>query len=327
MPADPAGARLDPSSQRRSYFGTMLRQDWPVIWPVAVQITLAAGVAIAISLAIGHQHPWFAALFAVTGTELICARHHRRVVEMAFGVAVGVLIGASAGTDRAAGHAVLDAVIGSAVALAVALASTPRNPVAEVRAAADPLLGQLAGRVRVIGAALAAGNAPAAGEAVYQLGQADDGLRRLTATLAHVRRSMMITRWWRGQDLTVATSAATEIGYAVTNLRSMALQTWWGLLRGREPVPEALPHLLESLADSLALLRGQWPDGPHLRDARRELISCVHWLTLLRGESPGAAGAALTASAQAAILNLLIASGLPVNVAQDALRRPLLAHR
>jgi hypothetical protein len=298
-----------------------VRASWPIIRPIALQLALAAGLAALIAAAVGHRMPVFAPLFAIVVTEFLCSRHHRRPVEIAFGASLGLLLGSTFNPAWSATNALVDAAIGAVTATTIALATTPRNPVAEVHRAVDPVLTQLSTQVRAIAAALRANDAPAAGAAVYALHDTDTGLRHLDETLLHVRRAALLTHWRRGEDLTAATTTATEVGHAVRHVRGVARHAWWGVLRGGEPVPAALPQMLETLADGVAVLRVEIAEGGKLKDARQLLISAGRWVGVMRAERLGLAAAAVAAGAEAAVLNLLIATGLPLGAADAALRR------
>jgi hypothetical protein len=92
----------------------------------------------------------------------------------------------------------------------------------------------------------------------------------------------------------------------------MARHAWWGVLRGQEPVPAALPPMLASLADGMSLLRDELRPGGQMRLAYPQLVSAARWVDVMRAERLGLASAAVAADADAAVLNLLIATGIPV---------------
>jgi hypothetical protein len=298
-----------------------VRRSWPIIKPILFQVGLAAGVSFAAALAAGLRVPFVAPLMAIATVELICARHHRRVVEMIFAGASGLLVGAAFNPSWPAAHLLINAAVGVFVAIVVAVASTPGNPVPEVYRTIDPLLALVAQRVRTVATALRTGDMAAAGEAVYALNTCDSHLRRLDETLVAVRRSMLLARWRRGQNLPRATATATEVGHAVRHTRAMAVQAWWGVLRGGEQVPAALPPMLDAMADGIAVLRGEFRQAGPLDQTRRLLISSAQWVMVMRKEPLGIAAATVAGNADAAILNFLIATGLPLEAAENAIHR------
>ncbi|HZN77857.1 MAG TPA: hypothetical protein VFC00_40110 [Micromonosporaceae bacterium] len=299
-----------------------VRRSWPIIKPITVQIGLAAVVSLAIALVAGLRAPFVAPLVAVATVEVICARHHRRIVEMIFAGGLGLVAGAAFNPDWPAADLLSNAAAGSFVAVVVAIATTPGNPVPEVYRTIDPLLALVAHRVRTVAAALRTGDMAAAGEAVYALNDCEAHLRRLDETLVAVRRSMLLAYWRRGQDLPRATTTATEIGHAVRHTRAMAVQAWWGVLRGGEHVPAALPPMLDAMADGIAVLRGEIRQEGPLEQTRRLLISSAQWVVVMRKEPLGMAAATVAGNADAAILNFLIATGLPLEAAENAIHRP-----
>ncbi len=297
-----------------------VRRAGPVIRQVGTQVAAAAGGALAIALALGYRWPLFAAIFAVGALEMICSRHHRSAVTFAFGALVGVLAGVAASPAWPLRDALVQAGVGTAAALVVAVAITPADPAAAVRRSVRPLLALVSTQVRTVATALRTGDPAGAGAAVRALNDADGQLRRLDETLLQVRRSAVLVRWRSGPNLTAATTTASEIAFAVRGIRAMAQQAWWGVLRGGEPVPAALPQMLDALADGVAVLRDELDHGVD-RGARRLLISSAQWIGVLRTEPLGLAAAAAAANADAAVLNLLIASGLPAEAAEQSIRR------
>jgi hypothetical protein len=300
-----------------------VRQSWPIIRPIVIQILLAAGISVVIALVAGLRAPFVPPVIAVATLELICARHHRRAVEMIFAGVVGLLVGAAFNPVWPTLDLLTGGAIGTIVAFLVAITTTPANPVPEVYRALDPLLSLVASRVRAISAALRTGDMEAAGEAVYALNDCDTHLRRLDETLVAVRRSAVLARWRHRQNLPVATTTATEIGHAVRHTRTMAVHAWWGVLRVGEHVPAALPPMLDAMADGIAVLRGEIRQGAPPEQTRRLLISSAQWVGVMRKEPLGLAAASVAGNADAAILNFLIATGLPLEVAENAIHRPL----
>jgi hypothetical protein len=283
---------------------------------------IAVGVATALAMLFGHTgFPIFAPLFAVATLELICAPHHRRAVEMLFGVAIGALLTAIVGPSWSTPHVLIDAGIGAASALAVAWFATPRFPAALVNHAIEPLLSSLARNLRSISTALRQRDPAAAGAAAYALVETDVGLRQLEESLLQVRRSALILRWSTGHDLATRTDTATEIGYAVRHIRSLAQHAWWGILRADETVPTPLPQALDALADGIAVLREELNRDGCLGNARPLLISAAQWVAMMHEQQLSLGAAGVAASADAAVLNLLMATGMPAAEA-DALQHP-----
>jgi hypothetical protein len=273
----------------------------------AAQIVIAACLAIAVAAALRFDKPVGAPLFAVTALEFICARQRRNVAVFFFGLGSGLAIAAIASGYRSPVRVVLDLVVGITVAVIVAWATRERNPVARVREAVVPILTTMTVNVRAIGAALRDRDEKAAEEAAKALGSTGESLRRLDEVLQSVRRS----RFAAGEDLDSCIVTAREVSYAVRDVHMMARHAWWGVLRGREPVPAALPPMLASLADGMSLLRDELRPGGAMHRAYPQLVSAARWVDVLRAERLGLASAAVAADADAAVLNLLVATGIP----------------
>jgi hypothetical protein len=302
----------------------MVRDSWPVIRPVAWQIFLAIAISTILAKLLRHEgFPVFAPLFAVATMELICARHHRRAVEIGFGVVCGALLTALIGPSWSSPHVLIDATIGVATALGVAWLTTPRSPVNLVNQAIDPLLADLATNLRAVSNALRSGDASAAGAAVYAMVETDTWLRRLDESLLQVRRSKYLLRWSTGQDLTPHTDTATEIGNAVRNIRGLAQHAWWGILRPGEPVPMPLPQAIDALADGIGVLREELERQGCVAKARPLLVSASRWITMMHDSKLSLAAAGVAANADAAVLSLLIATGMPAGEADSLQHQPV----
>ncbi|NUT36020.1 MAG: hypothetical protein HOV79_23440 [Hamadaea sp.] len=281
--------------------------------PAAVQIVAAGGLAILVARLLRFEQPIVGApLFAITTIEFVCARHRRSIAVFFFGMGFGLALAAVASGYRSVDRVLLDLVVGVAAAMLVAFLTTPRNATRRVNETLEPVLNSMTVNIRAIAGALRTRDEAAAKAAVYALVDTDQDLRRLHEVLVATRRSAAITLWTTGQDLDAYANTASEIGYAVRNVRVMARHAWWGVLHGGEPVPAALPPMLEALADGVSLLRDELARDGQLRVAQPQLVSAAQWIDVMREERLGMASAAVAADADAAVLNLLIATGVPL---------------
>jgi hypothetical protein len=286
-----------------------------------VQVSLAAGLSTAIGLMVEQRFPLFAPLTAVTLIQVLCAPHRRAMWWFLFGNVSGALITTLFIPHFSTQHAVLNALIGVVVAVGVAYATTPRDPVRLVNDTVEPVLTRLATNTRAVAAALRAGDAVAAGSAVFSLNDVEADLNRLAEVVTQVRRSALLSRMSR-RNLAECVNTAREITLAVRDIRTLARHAWWGVLRTAEPVPPALPQMLETLADGLAVLRDEIHKDGQPHEARPILISAGRWVDVLRAQPLSISIAAVAASADAAVLDLLVATGVSVGDADQMLRRP-----
>ncbi len=286
-----------------------------------IQVGSAGGLATVLGYAMGHAFPMFGTLTAITLIQVLCAPHHRGLWWFLFGSVIGALLCTLFIPGFSTEHAVLNALVGAAVAVAVAFATTPRDPIRLVNEAIEPVLTWLAANVRAIASALRAGDTSAAGAAVSALNESDEDLQRLKEVVNQVRRSAVLTHL-SGKDLAVYLSTAKEVNYAVRDIRTMARHAWWGVLRHGEPVPNGLPQMLETLADGLAVLRDEMHNDGQPHGARPLLVSAGRWVDVMRAQPLSMSAATVAASADAAVLDLLIATGVPDNDADQMLRRP-----
>lgn len=291
-------------------------------WKLAlVQTGSAAILATAIGLALVQRFPLFAPLTAITVIQVLCAPHWRGFWLFLFGEVNGALACTLFIPNFSTRHAALNALIGAVVAVGVAYATTPRDLVKLVNDAIEPLLTRLAHNVRGIASALRAGDAGAAATAVNSLNDSEGELERLKEVLLQVRRSAVITRV-SFKTIKGYRQTATEIGYAVRDIRTLARHAWWGMLRTGEPVPNGLPQMLEALADGLAVLRDEIHKDGQPHEARPLLISAGRWIDVMRSQPLSISAAAVAASADAAVLDLLIATGVPLEDADQMLHKP-----
>jgi hypothetical protein len=286
-----------------------------------VQVCLAAVLATAVGFMVEQEFPVFAPLTAVTLIQVLCAPHRRGLWLFLFGGVGGALVTTIFIPNFSTQHAVLNAAIGFAVAIGVAYATTPRNPIRMINEAIEPVLSRLAANTRAVASALRAGNSVAAGGAVFALNDVEPELNRLNEVVTQARRSALLSRLSR-RNVAEYVNTAREIGLAARDIRSLARHAWWGVLRTHEPVPPALPQMLDTLADGLAILRDEIHSDRPPQDARPLLISAGRWVDVLRAQPLSISIAAVAASADAAVLDLLVATGVSVGDADQMLRRP-----
>jgi hypothetical protein len=286
-----------------------------------VQVGSAAILAAAIGLAIGKRFPIFGILTAITLVQVLCAPHRRGLWLFLFGGVNGALLSTAFIPNFVTRYALINSLAGALVAVGVAYATTPRNPLKLVNDAIEPILTRLAHDVRAIASAMRTGDVSAAADAVDSINDAEEEIDRLKEVLSQVRRSAVLTRM-SAKSIKAYGSTAKRIGYAVRDIRALGHHAWWGMLRTGEPVPTGLPQMLEALADGLAVLRDEIHKDGQPHEARPLLISAGRWIDVMRSEPLSISAAAVAASADAAVLNLLIATGVPLEDADQMLHRP-----
>ncbi len=286
-----------------------------------IQVGLSAVLATVIGLLVGQGIPIFAPLMAITLIQVLCAPRRRSLWFFLFGWSNGALATTMFVPNYSTRNAFINGIVGVSVAIGVAYLTTPRNPVRRVNEAIEPVLGKLAINVRAIATALRSGDTAAAGSAVFALNDVDNELNRLQDVLRQVRRSAIWRRVSR-RNLADYVNSAREIGFAVRDIRTLARHAWWGVLRTGEPVPPALPQMLDTLADGLAVLRDEMHRDGQPHEARPLLVSAGRWVDVMRAQPLSISAATVAASADAAVLDLLISTGVPLNDADQMLRRP-----
>ncbi|WP_092602860.1 FUSC family protein [Actinopolyspora xinjiangensis] len=175
----------------------------------------------------------------------------------------------------------VDAAIGGVVGLLVA-ALLPQNPLAVAHRYGRVVLGSLAEALRGISAAMAGEDSSAASDVLAAARKSHRSVEELRSALAtgdEIARFAPI-RWRNRADLEHYKVAATPIDRALRNTRVLARRAL-AALRDEEPVPDAVPGMLEELAGVVVLLRDELADGSEpLRT--REAVRAVARRTTVR---------------------------------------------
>lgn len=301
-----------------------LRRNWPRIRLPLLQITTSATLATLIgALIFQHRFPFFAPLLAITTVQVLGAAHHRGLWLFLFGEVNGMVVGTLFNPSWSTSAAALDALVGVVVATMVTVMTSPRTPVKLINDAIHPVLTRLSAGIRATASALRANDSDAAQTAVNALNEIEADLHRLDEVLHQVRRSSLLTQWRTGMDLDTYTRTARDIGQAVRDVRSLARHAWWGVLRQGEPVPQALPQMLDTLADGVAVLRDELQAGGKADESGPLLVSAARWIDVMRSQPLSISAAAIAASADAAVLDLLTSIGMTPTEADRLLHQPL----
>jgi uncharacterized membrane protein YgaE (UPF0421/DUF939 family) len=315
--------------------------DQPFFAPIAALITVGVGLGqklrrvvelvagVALGVLVGDL------LIAVIGTGVL---QIAAVVALAMAAAV-FLGGGAVIVTQAAASAVLvvtlvppagdelvnldrfvDASVGGVVGLAVTALLLPVNPVSVARRHLAPLLGTLAELMDGCAAALA--NRDRAGAALV-LGRARETQAAIDELTEAMEGSLEISRiapvrWHQRGQLVGYLDAAEPIDHVARNLRVLARHTIT-LLRRKEPVPDPLPAALRALGGAVRLLQMDLEHGAEPAEARASAVAAAELATEALDQTGGFAGQVVVAQVRSMAVDLLRATGLDRDRAQQLL--------
>lgn len=205
----------------------------------------------------------------------------------------------------------VDATLGGLIGLAVTALLLPVNPVSIARRQLDPLLGTLADLMD--DAADALDSADRAGAALV-LGRARetqaaiDELTEALAGSAEVARIAPV-RWRTRGQLVGYLDAAEPVDFVARNLRVLARHVIT-MLRRKEPIPDALPASLRTLAGAVRMLQMDLEHGVEPNEARSAAVAAAALATEALDQTGGFAGQVVVAQVRSMAVDLLRAAGL-----------------
>jgi len=261
------------------------------------------------------------------------------VVTLAMGVAILVGGGASV-VSQSASSAVLvvalappqhggiyyarflDSLSGGVIGLLVGALLLPVNPIVVARRNANPLLEELSGVLRDVARVLLAGDSGGAERALGRARALDakvDDLREAVQAGSEVARFAPLRRYTRAH-LVRYVEAVDHLDHTVRNVRVLARRALT-MLQQAEPVPVALPKALRGLATAIDELRAELSQGVEPKASRRDVVRAVGDANRALADAASLSGNVVVAQVRSAATDLLRASGLDREDAEEAVRR------
>ena len=199
----------------------------------------------------------------------------------------------------------------------------PADPIAPVRRAVIAILDELSASVRGVGTAISERDLTCAEVVLDRVRRSQPLVDRLRET---VRASSEITRfapmrWSRRGDLQHYRALADHVDNALRNTRILVRRTLVAL-RDRESLAAGVPDVLARLADAIDLARSELQTGDDAHEGRLALVDVAHAIGAIRGDDQGLSSHVILAQLRSAAVDLLQASGLPLEQATSALRQP-----
>ncbi|MEN3307240.1 MAG: hypothetical protein V7603_3442 [Micromonosporaceae bacterium] len=216
----------------------------------------------------------------------------------------------------------LDALIGGATGVVVMALLLPVNPLTLVKRAAQPALGALADGLGACADALVRRDRDAAQAALDRLRQAEAALGQFRDTLVTAREAATLSpaRWRARAPLAQYLDSAVHVDRALRNSRVLARRTV-ALLRDEEPVPDALPAALRTLADAVGALHQELSDGREPNRTRELGLAAVAQAGDAYRAGLGFSGTVVVAQVRSMATDLLRATGVDDRLAERAVRR------
>ncbi|NYF56063.1 FUSC family protein [Micromonospora purpureochromogenes] len=210
------------------------------------------------------------------------------------------------------------ALVGGVVAIAVAVLILPLNPLRVVRRAGGPATDLFARELTAAGQALAR----------RDLKQAEDAFHRFTTSkpeehkareMVAAAREVAILSPWRRRRLGMIRRyqhAAEHLDNIYTSGHEMMKWTV-ATIRNTEPVPAGLPASIEHLGQAFRLLHRDFLAGQEPEPTRARALQAIKEANEACTEGLELSGNALVTQLRAAVSELLQASGLPEDQANE----------
>jgi uncharacterized membrane protein YgaE (UPF0421/DUF939 family) len=217
---------------------------------------------------------------------------------------------------------IVDALIGGLTGLAVMALVVPFNPLTRVRRSADGELQVLSRALTMAREALDVGDPTHAVDALQRLRAIEGEHQRLRGSLEAGRETATLAplRWRSRPVLARYLEAEVHVERAIRNARVLMRRTV-SLLRNAEPVPAGLAQGLSGLAGAVDSLRRELADGVEAVRARQLLTAAVSAASSAYRDGLGFSGGVVVAQIRSAALDLLRATGLPEDRAEQLVRQ------
>lgn len=214
----------------------------------------------------------------------------------------------------------VDALVGCGVGLAVSILLLPLNPVAAARRQVDPLLTTLAELLEEAAAALADRDRPAATLALSRARATQEAVDAMHSALEGANEVARVApvRWHKRGHLADYLDAAVPLDHLSRNAR-VACRHIVSLLRREEPAPPVIGQSLRALAGALRLLRIDLEHGDEPREARLSAVAAAEMATEALEHTGGFSGQVVVAQVRSLAVDVLQASGLTRDEAQELL--------
>ncbi|MFI7606276.1 aromatic acid exporter family protein [Micromonospora sp. NPDC049366] len=217
----------------------------------------------------------------------------------------------------------LAALVGGGVSLAVTAVLLPLNPLRVINRAATPALELLVEQLEVTAEALRRHDAPAAQAALDRLRDNKQEMDAFSEAAQAAREASTLSpvRWENRQGPVGRYARAVEpVDRAMRNSGTLIRRTVT-LIEDGEPVPGPLPEAIAGLAKAVRTLQREFTGADDPCQAREQAVRAVAAAGRAYREGVGFSGAVVVAQVRTTASDLIVATGLEQEDANDLIRR------
>jgi uncharacterized membrane protein YgaE (UPF0421/DUF939 family) len=216
-----------------------------------------------------------------------------------------------------------DALIGGAVAIVVTSVLLPLNPLRVINRAGRPALDLLADQLEAAAAALQHRDAARAQAARDRLRNNKKEMAAFSEAAQGAQEASVLSpvHWdTRQETISRYISAVDPVDRAMRNSGTL-IRRAVTLIEDEEPVPAPMPAAVSALADAVRALRREFARGATPRQARRQALRAVCQAGRAYRAGVGFSGAVVIAQVRTTVSDLIVASGVSQDDANDMVRR------
>jgi uncharacterized membrane protein YgaE (UPF0421/DUF939 family) len=216
----------------------------------------------------------------------------------------------------------LDALIGGVIALAVMALLLPANPIARVARKAGPPCAALVDALRQTAEALSNRDAQVADSALTRLREAGRDLAAFRETLPESKETALLSPLrWRVRGVLQRYAVGAEYLDRATSNAWVLIRRVVTMISDEEPIPEALPRSILTLADAAEELRRSVRDATSPHRVAEAALRAVSESTEAYRAGLGFSGSAVVAQIRATATDLLGTADLPHTEANEMVRQ------
>lgn len=217
----------------------------------------------------------------------------------------------------------VDAFVGGGTALLVTSVLLPLNPLRVINRAARPALDMLAEQLEVTSNALVDRNLGQAELAMNRLRRNKAELQALTDAVEGAKEATTLSpiSWHRRRGILKHYAAAAEpIDRAMRNSGAL-IRRGATMIEDEEPIPSRLAQAVKGLANSVRWLRHEFAGGREPFQSRDLCLDAVRQAGAAYREGVGFSGSVVVAQVRTTTSDLLVASGISQQDANQQVRR------
>jgi uncharacterized membrane protein YgaE (UPF0421/DUF939 family) len=289
---------------------------------LVVGVALGIGIGDALIFAIGTG-AWQVGLSVLLATVLsVFVAGFPAVVSQASTSAILIATLSPPKTGLLYSSRFIDALVGGGVALAVLALLLPASPIASVARKAGAPCGVIVDALQETAQALRSHNAQLADAALTRLGEAEQPLSEFRAAVPESKETALLSplRWRVRGGLERYEHAAEYLDRVLTEVRVL-IRRAVTMIHDDEPIPEALPRSVQTLADATLELRKSLRHATNSHRVRELALQAVSEAAEAYRARLGFSGSTVVAQVRAAATDLLGTADLSHAQANELVRK------